>query len=288
MINFAYITTFLSVFLISSSLALFYRNIMKLNTSNAGSPIEKNIIIKLLSPLVPFFLRFNKKMGIERALSFYTSKLDKIIVRAGGVDVTPEQILAMHFSGLVVGTAIALVSNNIVGKISFLIIPMLSFYPFIWINDLATKRIESIVREFPYALDLLTMCVEAGLDFGQAMMKVVGKIKPGNLRDEFLMFLREIRMGMTRREALQRLADRVGHQDIVSFSMALIQSDVMGTPLSKTLKTISEQMRTTRVQRAETKAAQAPVKMMPALLLFFFPATFIIIFVPIAIRYFIK
>lgn len=155
------------------------------------------------------------------------------------------------------------------------------FYPWIWLKDQVKKRQHQIVRALPYNLDLLTLSVEAGLDFAQALGKVVEKGRQGPLAEEFRLVLKNIKLGKTREEALRALADRTGVVSINSFANALIQADRMGTSLGKILRIQSTQLRIERTNRAEKLANEAPVKMLFPLIACIFPTVFMILFGPI-------
>jgi len=156
--------------------------------------------------------------------------------------------------------------------------------PFIWLRDQIKKRHHQISRALPYSIDLLTLSVEAGLDFQAAIAKVVEKGQPGPLREELSIMLGEIRLGKTREQALRNLGDRVRLPQLTSFVSNLIQADRMGTSLGKVLRIQSTQMRIERTQRAEKLANEAPVKMLFPLVLCIFPTVFMILFGPIIYR----
>jgi tight adherence protein C len=155
-------------------------------------------------------------------------------------------------------------------------------YPFLWLREQIKRRQKKIVRALPYALDLLTLSVEAGLDFQAAIQTVVDKAKAGPLSEEFSLMLSEIRMGRTREESLRNMAKRIQVSAISSFVTNLIQADRMGTSLGKILRIQSTQMRIDRTQLAEKKANEAPVKMLFPLVACIFPTVFIVLFAPIA------
>ncbi len=159
-------------------------------------------------------------------------------------------------------------------------------YPLIWLRDKVRARHFAITRALPYNLDLLTLSVEAGLDFAAALGKVVEKGRKGPLSDELSITLKELKLGKTREEALRNLAARVELQTLSSFVHALIQADKMGTPLGKILRILSTQMRIERTQRAEKLANEAPVKLLLPLIGFIFPTIFIMLFGPIAYQVF--
>lgn len=160
-------------------------------------------------------------------------------------------------------------------------------YPLLWLRDKAKARAQAIVRALPYNLDLLTLSVEAGLDFAAAIGKVVEKGRRGPLADELSLLLRELRLGKTREEALRNLAARVGIASVSSLVSALVQADRMGTPLGKVLRILATQLRVERTQRAEKLANEAPVKMLFPLVCFIFPTVFLMLFGPIAYQVFV-
>jgi tight adherence protein C len=156
-----------------------------------------------------------------------------------------------------------------------------AFYPLIWVNDQVKKRHLQISRALPYSLDLLTLSVEAGLDFTAALAKVVEKGKAGPLRDELQLVLKQLKMGKTREEVLKAMIIRVDLPSLSTFVTALIQADKMGTSLGKVLRIQSTQMRIERTQRAEKLANEAPVKMLFPLIACIFPTVFMVLFGPI-------
>jgi tight adherence protein C len=156
---------------------------------------------------------------------------------------------------------------------------------FIWLRDQVSKRHFKITRELPYNLDLLTLSVEAGLDFQAAVDTVVKKGRQGPLSGEFALMLREMRMGKTRQEALRAMSDRVGLPALTQFVGALIQADRMGTSLGKVLRIQSTQLRVERTQRAEKLANEAPVKMLFPLIACIFPTVFLVLFGPIVFQF---
>jgi tight adherence protein C len=159
------------------------------------------------------------------------------------------------------------------------------FYPLIWLNDQVKRRHLQISRALPFNLDLLTLSVEAGLDFTAALAKVVEKGKPGPLKDELQIVLKQLKMGKTREEALKAMIARVDLPPLSTFVMALVQADKMGTSLGKVLRIQSTQMRIDRTQRAEKLANEAPVKMLFPLIACIFPTVFMVLFGPIVFAF---
>ena len=157
------------------------------------------------------------------------------------------------------------------------------FLPNLWLSSKISKRQESIVRALPDALDLLTICVEAGLGFDSAMGKVFEKWD-NDLALAFGRVLREIQLGKGRREALKDMADRMDVPDVTSFTAAIVQADSLGVSMSQILRVQSDQMRVKRRQRAQEKAQAAPIKMMLPLVFLIFPSLWIVLLGPAAIK----
>jgi tight adherence protein C len=158
-------------------------------------------------------------------------------------------------------------------------------YPILWVRDQVKKRHLLIQRALPYNLDLLTLSVEAGLDFTAALAKVVEKGKTGPLRDELQIVLKQLKMGKTREEGLKAMIARVDLPALTTFVTALIQADKMGTSLGKVLRIQSTQLRIDRTQRAEKLANEAPVKMLGPLVICIFPTVFMVLFGPIVFAF---
>jgi tight adherence protein C len=157
------------------------------------------------------------------------------------------------------------------------------FFPQLWLQGRINSRQNEIRKAMPDAMDLLTICVEAGLGLEAAMSKVSEKWE-NQLSLAFLRTLREIQLGKLRRDAMRGMADRLALPEMTSFVAAIIQSEILGVSLAKVLRIQSDQMRIRRRQRAEEKAHQAPVKMILPLAFLIFPSIFIILLTPAAIQ----
>lgn len=154
--------------------------------------------------------------------------------------------------------------------------------PDFYLGNKAGKRANEILDTLPDALDLLTISVEAGLGFDAALIKVTEKLK-GALSEEFKRAASEQRVGKTRQEALRGIIERVDQAELKNFISAIIQADQLGVSMSKVLRIQSEQMRTERRQRAEERAAKAPVMIMLPTMGCIFPSLFIVILGPAAL-----
>jgi len=160
---------------------------------------------------------------------------------------------------------------------------VLGFYlPEMLISSRITRRQNSISKSMPDALDLLTICVEAGLGFDGAMSRVYEKWD-NELSRAFGRVLREIQLGKLRREALRDMSNRIGLAEMTSFVAAIIQSEQLGVSMARVLRIQSEQMRIKRRQIAEERAQQAPIKMTFPMVLLIFPSILIVLLGPAAL-----
>ncbi|MCG8378013.1 MAG: type II secretion system F family protein, partial [Proteobacteria bacterium] len=153
------------------------------------------------------------------------------------------------------------------------------FVPNLLLNSRIRRRQVEILNAMPDALDLLTICVEAGLGFDAAMKKVVDKWQ-NDVSLAFARVLQEIQLGRLRREALRDMADRMGVTEMDSFVAAVIQSEQLGVSMARVLRVQSEAMRIKRRQRAEENAQRAPVKMLLPMAFLIFPTIMIILLGP--------
>ncbi len=157
--------------------------------------------------------------------------------------------------------------------------------PRFWLHDRIALRQREILKSLPFFLDIVTLCVEAGLNLQGALNQAVDKGPPGAFRDECQRVLRDVRAGKARAEALRAMAERLREPGITSFVTSVIQAESMGMNLGPVLRAQADQRRTERFQRAEKKALEAPVKLLLPLIAFIFPCTFVVLFFPIAMQF---
>ncbi|HYC56413.1 MAG TPA: type II secretion system F family protein [Candidatus Binatia bacterium] len=158
--------------------------------------------------------------------------------------------------------------------------------PELWLSQVVKKRKQKIINAFPDALDLLVVCVEAGLGLDAAVGRV-GKellLAHPELSDEFSLLALELRAGLPRAQALNNLGRRVDIDEVKNLVALLIQTDRFGTSIGQALRVHSDAMRTDRALRAEEMAAKLPVKMLFPLMFFIFPVLFIVILGPAIIQ----
>jgi len=153
------------------------------------------------------------------------------------------------------------------------------FIPDIWLSRRISLRQVELINSLPDALDLLAIASAAGLSFENAMQEITTKWT-NELAREFARVLRDISMGVSRRQALTDMAERTGVSDIASFVSAIKQAESLGISIGRVLTVQAEEMRTRRRQRAQERANQAPVKMMFPLVFLIFPAIFAVLLGP--------
>jgi tight adherence protein C len=160
--------------------------------------------------------------------------------------------------------------------------------PDMWLSRRVRRRQTILRKALPDALDLLVVCIEAGLGLDQAFMRVSQELRITHpeLCSELDLVNAQIRIGRTRIEAMRDLASRTGVDDIKALVAMLIQTDRFGTSVSQSLRVHADDMRLKRRQRAEEAAAKTPVKMVPPLVFFIFPALFVVILGPAIITIF--
>jgi len=164
-----------------------------------------------------------------------------------------------------------------------IMIPFTYIFPDFYLKNKTAKRQDEIRRHLPNALDLLTISVEAGLGFDQALIKVANNIK-GCLGPEFKRVIKEMEIGVSRKEALSNLSKRTDVTELNTFIFSIIQADIFGISVGKVLRVQAAEMRVKRRQLAEEKGMKAPVKLVFPTILFLFPALMVVVLGPAAIR----
>lgn len=157
--------------------------------------------------------------------------------------------------------------------------------PGTWLRDRVQVRTRAILKQLPFFLDVITLAVESGMNLSGALDQAVDKGPRGPLRAELERTLRDLRAGRGREEALRGLSERLAMPAIGSLVSALLVAEKQGGALGPVLRAQAEQRRNERFLRAEKLAMEAPVKMLPPLLVFIFPCTFVVLLFPVASRF---
>lgn len=247
--------------------------------------LEDGFSERALAPMVQglgrFVLRFTPTGWIGRAqhklvLAGWADRMDGNTWAA----IRIIAIVAAFLSWVVIQPFIDSVTTKLIvfGVLMFLGV----FGPVARLNSRIGDRRKAMERQLPDVIDLLVISVEAGLGFDAALGRVVQNV-PGDLSNEFSRTLQETRVGVSRVDALRNLSKRTDVDDLNSFILALIQADQFGVSIARVLRVQAEEMRVRRRQRAQEKAFKAPVKLVFPLVLFIFPALFVVILAPAAI-----
>ena len=242
-------------------------------------PFSERILAPMVRRASGFMVRFTPARTLE-------STRHKLDLAGNPNNWTPSEFFGVRAvacvaMGGLIFLVLSLANVDFLPRIGFTaLFAVLGFMlPALWLGQKIRSRKNSVIRSLPDALDLLTICVEAGLGFDQAMQKVAEKWDD-DLSRAFARVLHEIRLGKSRREALRDLASRLDVSDMTSFVAAVIQAEQLGVSIAKVLRIQSDQMRVRRRQRAEEKAHQAPVKMLFPMVFLIFPAIWIVLLGP--------
>jgi len=214
------------------------------------------------------------------------SRVELLMIRAGYR--SPEALMAMR-GVKIIFPILTLTGMYFSGAYKFnaFLVPIVAvglgyLVPDMWLTWRVSVRQHKLRKALPDALDLLVICVEAGLGLDQALMKVSQdmRISHRELSDELQLVNMQMRVGKTRLDALRDLAQRTGLDDIKTLVAMLIQTERFGTSVAQSLRVYSDDMRLKRRQRAEEMSAKTSVKMVPPLVFFIFPALMVVILGP--------
>ena len=238
---------------------------------------RRSVNDRILGPTAARLAGVTMKLAPKTNLENVSQKL----LQAGMArSVTPQAYLAMKAGtaggAILLGLMISITGGGTFGLVIALVGAAIGFIaPEFVINSRVRGRKDEMKTDLPNVLDLLSVCVEAGLGFDQALVKLNERME-GPLVDEFALVLHEMRIGQSRSAALKNLAERVDSPDVGEFARAIIQADQLGISLSRILKVQSQDMRVRRQLAAEEKAMKAPVKMLFPTVIFIFPSMFVV------------
>jgi len=236
-------------------------------------------IIQIISHFFCSFLPYEMMERIEKRLQH--TGVSYILIA--------EQFVAVRIVSTIIGFLAGIILINAMHQeqpIWILFSTIVGFVlPDIWLNDNRKRRESAVIRAMPVYLDFITMAVQAGLNLQGALAQAMEKAPPSPLRNEFGTVLRDLRAGLTRADALRRMADRLDIKEVTSFVSAMIQAEKMGASLATVLKVQAGQRRIERFQRAEKLAMEAPIKLVGPLIIFIFPVTFIVLGFPIVMKF---
>lgn len=246
-----------------------------------SQPITERVLYPLARKFGELAIRFTPQNAIQQ-----TTKKLELAGNPGGMDATV--FWALRMAGLSLGALLFFVAtiapegSFLKGRGLIIGIPAAAmgfFLPELWLGGRISKRQGDVRKAMPDALDLLTICVEAGLGFDAAMAKVYDKWD-NVVALSFGRVIREIQLGKLRRDALKDMADRLGVAEMTSFIAAVIQSEQLGVSLARVLRIQADQMRIKRRQIAEEAAHKAPIKMLIPMAILIFPSICIVLMTP--------
>jgi tight adherence protein C len=249
-----------------------------------SQPFSQRVIMPIMRRLGEVSSRFTPQHVVEQ-----TRIRLELAGNPGRIDAATFLVLHFVAAGLFGGIVflLSLFSKTFSLPIKLVIVLAFTllgyFFPDLWIRTKINSRQKQVRKAMPDALDLLTICVEAGLGFDAAMSKVNEKWD-NELSLAFGRVIREIQLGKLRRDALRDMSDRLGLAEMTSFVAAVIQSEMLGVSMAKVLRIQSDQMRVKRRQHAEEEAHKAPIKMIFPMGLFIFPALMIVLLTPAGLR----
>ena len=250
-------------------------------TTYRAAVLERSSSERLLDPI----LRKLARAGMRVLPGTWFDRIDDRLATAGMLgrfrseQVVGTKILLTMVLGFLLG--LSAVQTPTPRNIGFLVlgVGLAWFIPDLLLASRGDRRVQAIERELPDILDQLTISVEAGLGFEAAMARI-GEKGNSNLSYEFARTLQDIKIGVSRVDALEGLSERTRSDDVRHFVLALRQAERMGVPLARTLRIQAEEMRTKRRLRAEEAALKLPVKLIFPLGFCIFPALFIVILGP--------
>ena len=224
---------------------------------------------------------FTKSKIVERYFKYVARQL----LRMNRRDLKPAQILGYQILASVFAFLFfEFLSDSV--ELAFIAFLTGAGLPLLWIRDQVARREKGILRDLPNALEILSLCSEAGLSLEQALDQYLKNAKNSPLREELGGILEQTRSGSNRKDAFESVSSRLDLTDFSLFTTSLIQAERFGTGIAKTLRQLSITIRDKQSQRAEKAVQELPVKMLLPLILFIMPVTFLIIFGPIVLQFF--
>ena len=259
-------------------------DVASLEEIELSQPFAERVIIPIIKKIGEISSRFTPQKAIQD-----TARKMELAGNPWPIDAATflavRFILAVVVGGLVTATTMLSPTANFNDNALYIFGATFGgFYvPHLMLTSRITNRQKEIRKALPDALDLLTICVEAGLGFDAALSKVAEKWD-NQLSLAFARTIREIQLGKVRRDAMRDMSDRLDIADVTSFVAAIIQSEQLGVSMAKILRIQSDQMRMKRRQRAEEEAHKVPVKMVLPMAFLMFPTIMIIILTPAALQ----
>lgn len=279
----SFIFTFISTFCFLSRATK--RRLQKIDrVTGENSFSYKAMLLSQLKVILKPLADINKRLKLT---SYRLGLENKLRISGIGRYISDDEFIALKELSLISCFAVCLFAfqfqdSNLILSLPF--VALAFFGPDLWLYEITVNRSRELITALPGMIDLMILCIGAGIDLVSAIDRIVKESKSGTLKDELQEFISEIRIGISRREALTNLAYRTGIPDMNSFVAALSQADALGSSLVPILRVQADQLRDKRAQKAEKMAVEAPIKMLFPILLFIFPVVFIMLLAPIIIE----
>jgi len=243
--------------------------------------LYKTSMVKKPLPITLPFFWLNRLILAKMRTKNLSDKLS-----SAEINILPEDFLGIKELIIIVGVlAVFLITKKVEPLWIAIVVVLGLLLPDIILKLRIKKRNRLIVKALPEAIDLLTLCVEGGLDFMLGLSWVIRRSKPNPLIKEITLVIHEIKVGRSRHEALKAMAKRLNIPEVFSFVNVLVHAERMGTPIYEVLVDLSEEARRRRFQRGERLALQAPIKMLFPLIFFILPVVGIIVGAPILLQF---
>lgn len=237
------------------------------------------IFFRMFMPLTNNVMPLLKNEAMQKMVQSAQKKLG---MAGYELAMSGEQFVALRILFLIFGVLIAILlilGQQASSGIIFLLI--MAVYPNVWLNRIIRMRHLEILKALPNVLDLLTLSVEAGRDFLTALRDIVMRRKLDAIGEELRRALHEIQLGKTRQEALHEMSLRVNQPELTTVLNSVIQADELGVSIGQLLRVQGDQLRAKRFARAEKLANESPVKILFPIIIFIFPAVFIVLMGPL-------
>lgn len=242
-------------------------------------------LFSLFYPLIGLFLPAVSRLAATKT----REKLQRLLVSAGlDEEINANELVSFQLSLVFLSPFIIKAFMPLSWAIPVGIILGL-FYPILWVMDKKKTRQMEIVRDLPGKVDMLALSMEAGLDFNSAIKQIADQYSEGGggpLIKELRVLMQNMRLGMSRNDALEEMGIRVDDAEIYSFVSVLVQADLLGASVVDTLKQQAKKIREERFMKAERLGVIASQKIMVPMMIFIFPLMFAVIFAPFLIKLF--
>lgn len=254
-----------------------YSGMFAVRTRELSGSLTTRVLIPIFRGIGSFFNQFTPGRSYERLQR-------KLYIAANPYGMGVREFYGLQIICLTLGLLIGyLVLRRAQGPLWLLLAGLITFFlvffPNLWLSSMVERRQGNIRRGLPDALDMLSVCAEAGLGFDQSLQRVSEHWRTP-IALEFGRVVNEIEMGISRQDALRNLADRFDVTELSSFIAIVLQSDKLGMSIADTLHSQAEQMRVERRFRAQEQARTIPVKMLLPLTFFIFPALLVVLLAP--------